>query len=151
MLTGQKIAYLRKKAGLSQDELAQKLFVSRELISKWETEKRNPDYRMICKIAEVLNTSADELYNVDENIFDEISECLSADCEITQEQLTAILNLFLKELSVTDRTIFISRYYYCHSSEQTSSLLSLRSGYIRKRLTAIRKKLTDFAKENLNG
>ncbi len=151
MQTGQKIAELRKNARLSQDELAEKLFVSRELVSKWETGKRNPDYGMITEIAKVLNVFPDELFDIDESIFDEISRCFPENCELTQEELTSTLDSFLKQLSKTEQTIFISRYYYFQSSEQTASLLGLRSGYIRKRLSVIRKKLTDFTKEYING
>ena len=35
MLTGQRIADLRKKAGITQDQLAEKLYVTREMVSKW--------------------------------------------------------------------------------------------------------------------
>lgn len=37
MTLGERIAYYRKKAGYSQEELAEQLHVSRQAISKWET------------------------------------------------------------------------------------------------------------------
>lgn len=151
MQTGQKIASLRKNAGFSQDELAEKLFVSRELVSKWETGKRNPDYRMIIKLSDIFGISADEIFGNSGDIFDELSGCFPEDRELSQKQLAALLNSFIKELSKTERTIFISRYYYGFSSEETASKLGLRSGYIRKKLTVIRKKLTDYVKEDQNG
>lgn len=36
MLTGQKIAELRTKAGFTQEQLAEKLYVTRAMVSKWE-------------------------------------------------------------------------------------------------------------------
>ena len=43
MDTGAKVAELRKAKGLTQQELAGKLFVSRELVCKWENGERRPD------------------------------------------------------------------------------------------------------------
>ena len=105
MQIGKRIASLRKNAGLSQDELADKLFVSRELVSKWETDKRNPDYEMIEKIANVFEVSVVELSGGKENIFDELTECFSEDQIISQEKMTEILNSFLDGLSKTERTV----------------------------------------------
>ena len=50
---GKKISELRNKNGMSQQALADSLFVSRDLVSKWENGTRRPNYRMIEKIAEV--------------------------------------------------------------------------------------------------
>lgn len=145
--TGKKIALLRKMAGLSQEELAEILFVSRELVSKWETNRRNPDYKMIVKISNVFNVSADEFFLDKESVFNEIMECFPKNQNYSQEQMTEIFNSFLDELSKTEKIIFLARYYYCQSSDETASALGLRSGYVRKKLTMIRKKLSIYVKE----
>lgn len=150
MQTGQKIAFLRKKSGLSQDELAERLFVSRELVSKWENGKRNPDYKMLAAISAVFGVSSDDIFDVNCKVFDELRLCFPKNTEFSQKQINDILNLFLKELSQIERTIFISRYYYGQSSDETAALLGLRGGYVRKKLTVIRKKLTEFAKEDID-
>ena len=72
MQTGQKIASLRKKAGLSQEELAEKLFVSRELVSKWETGKRNPCKEMTVRLSELFNVPVENLYDSKNNSCDEL-------------------------------------------------------------------------------
>ena len=59
MWTGQIITILRMDAGLSQSQLAEKLYISRDLISKWETGKRLPDYSMILTIAKLFSTDPD--------------------------------------------------------------------------------------------
>ncbi|MBQ1847593.1 MAG: helix-turn-helix transcriptional regulator, partial [Clostridia bacterium] len=41
---GKSIAKLRLSRGITQEELANRLFVSRDLVSKWETGARRPDY-----------------------------------------------------------------------------------------------------------
>lgn len=52
---------LRKAMGLSQYDLAKMLNVERSTIAKYETGDRYPDIETLCKIADVLNISTDEL------------------------------------------------------------------------------------------
>lgn len=47
--TGQRIAPLRAQANLTREQLAALLFVSRDPVSEWETEKSMPNYKMILK------------------------------------------------------------------------------------------------------
>lgn len=58
---GQRIAELRKKEGLTQEELAEKLGVSPQAVSKWENDISCPDIMSIPKIAKILGVSADTL------------------------------------------------------------------------------------------
>jgi len=53
--------YARKKAGLSQIDLAEILGVSRQSISKWETDESNPDISKLTTIAKTLTVSTDWL------------------------------------------------------------------------------------------
>lgn len=46
MILANKIIELRKKAGLSQEELAEKLGVSRQSVSKWEMAQSTPDLNL---------------------------------------------------------------------------------------------------------
>ena len=55
------IRHYRKKRGLSQKLLAEKLFVTAQNVSKWETGKSAPDLDNLCKLAEVLEVSTDSL------------------------------------------------------------------------------------------
>ena len=52
---------LRKRAGLTQVELARKLHVANGTIAMWETGKREPNFETIQKIAGILNVSIDDL------------------------------------------------------------------------------------------
>lgn len=61
MSIGQKLSDLRKKKGLSQEEVADKLGVTRQTISKWETDQSTPDFDKIIPICELYGLSADEL------------------------------------------------------------------------------------------
>lgn len=55
------IRHYRKKRGLSQKQLADKLFVTAQNVSKWETGKSAPDLDNLCKLAEILEVSTDSL------------------------------------------------------------------------------------------
>ena len=61
MTLGERIAYYRKKAGYSQEGLAEQLNVSRQAISKWETGEATPDAERIIALAAVLGISTDTL------------------------------------------------------------------------------------------
>ena len=63
---------LRKKNGLSQEELADKLGLSRQAVSKWERAESSPDTDNLICLAKLYNVSLDELLNTDETI-EEIS------------------------------------------------------------------------------
>ena len=80
---------LRKAKGLSQEELAQKLNVVRQTISKWEKGTSVPDSEMLIKIAEELNTSVSvllgETVTPDENA--EL-RAIAAKLEILNEQFS---------------------------------------------------------------
>lgn len=52
---------LRKEAGMSQEDLANALEIERSTVAKYETGDRSPDVEMLCKIADVLHISIDEL------------------------------------------------------------------------------------------
>lgn len=52
---------IRAKEGWTQDELAEKLYVSRQTISKWESDDSVPDLNNLIKLAEILNTPLDYL------------------------------------------------------------------------------------------
>ncbi|RRK11295.1 XRE family transcriptional regulator [Lactiplantibacillus garii] len=52
---------LRRERGLSQEDLAQQLYLSRQSISKWEQGETTPDLTTLVKLAAVLNVGLDEL------------------------------------------------------------------------------------------
>ena len=61
MIIAEKIAGLRKRNGWSQEELAEKLGVSRQSISKWESAQSVPDMNRILKMSEIFSVSTDYL------------------------------------------------------------------------------------------
>ena len=66
MTLSEKITYCRKKAVLSQEALAEKLGVSRQAVSKWETGESVPELNKMAALAKALNTSVDWLLSPDD-------------------------------------------------------------------------------------
>ena len=65
MSLGNSLFDARKKKGLSQEEVAEKLGVSRQTISKWEPEETVPDIYQAKKLAKIYGSSLDELIDTD--------------------------------------------------------------------------------------
>lgn len=61
MTFAEKLKSIRKQAGLSQEQLAEKLNVSRQAVTKWETEKGIPDIENLITISVLFDISIDEL------------------------------------------------------------------------------------------
>ena len=68
MTLGEKIKEARKQCGLSQEQLAEKMSVSRSAIAKWETDKGLPDIDNLKALAVFLNVSVDYLLDDGERI-----------------------------------------------------------------------------------
>lgn len=60
-MLGEKIAEQRKKLGLSQEELAEKLNISQKSISKYEMGNRKPQYKVLVRMAEYFGVTTDYL------------------------------------------------------------------------------------------
>ena len=71
MELGKQIYELRKKANLSQEQLAEKVGVSRQTISQIERGDYSPSVTLALKIAKVLNVSVEEIFSYEE---DEVNE-----------------------------------------------------------------------------
>lgn len=65
---GKNLMELRKKNGLSQEDLANKLNVTRQTVSKWELEQTSPSLKDLKNISDFFNISLDELTSNDINI-----------------------------------------------------------------------------------
>lgn len=87
MNLGNNLFHARKKCGLSQETVAEKLGVSRQTISKWETDETVPDIYQSKKMAKLYNVTLDELIDFDLDI-KEIEEAI----EKTNEEVTEKIN-----------------------------------------------------------
>lgn len=82
MNLGKNLFQARKKKGLSQEAVAEKLGVSRQTISKWETDETLPDIRQAKKLAVLYGLTLDELIEFDADV-QEIQEVINKTTEET--------------------------------------------------------------------
>lgn len=68
MTLGQKLRKIRSKFGLSQEQLAEVINVSRQAITKWENDGGLPDVSNLQEISEVFGVTVDYLLNDDSNL-----------------------------------------------------------------------------------
>ena len=86
MNLGTHIFHARKKSGLAQEEVAEKLGVSRQTVSKWETDETVPDIRQSKKMAVLYKMSLDELIDFDIDV-QEIQDAIDNTREDVQEKI----------------------------------------------------------------
>ncbi len=70
MTTGEKIYDLRKRSRITQEEFAEKLEVTRQAVSKWESDTAYPETDKIIKIAELFGVSCDYLLKENQTVND---------------------------------------------------------------------------------
>lgn len=70
MNLGSSLSAARRKSGLSQEAVAEKLGVSRQTVSKWETDESLPDIRQSKRLALLYHLSLDELIDFDLDVQD---------------------------------------------------------------------------------
>ena len=83
MSLGSSLYHARKKSGLSQENVAEKLGVSRQTISKWETDETLPDIRQSKGLAMLYHVTLDELieYDFDEQQARQMIESVSDEAQ----------------------------------------------------------------------
>lgn len=62
---GTKVAFYRKAKGMTQEELAEKLEVSAQAVSKWENDIACPDIQLLVPLSKLFGTTTDELLSTD--------------------------------------------------------------------------------------
>ncbi len=80
MTFSEKLKSIRKKSGMSQEKLAEKIGVSRQAITKWETGAGIPDIENMIAVSALFNISLDELLSnekVEKNQTDYIYESVT--------------------------------------------------------------------------
>ena len=97
----EKLFELRKKEDLSQEELAEKVGVSRQTISKWEMGQSSPEMEKLITLSKIFNLSMDEL--VGNDVFEEKENKLQEDIKPKKK------HIFLKVIMV----IFIIYFIIC--------------------------------------
>lgn len=96
MELGKQIKRYRSELDISQDELAEKVYVSRQTISNWETDKNYPDINSLLRLSEVFHVSLDVLIKGDiEEIKEEIRQEDMQRFKKTSNIFTALLLMLI--------------------------------------------------------
>ena len=68
MSFSEKIKEIRKKQNLTQEQFAEKIFVSRNAVAKWESNRGYPDIQNLISISEIFGVSLDDLIKNDKKL-----------------------------------------------------------------------------------
>ena len=150
MKIGLIIQKLRTDANMTQEELAERLFVSRELVSKWENNLRQPDYYVVEDIAKVFDINAEYIVSPADMLLNELSSSINVSSNISGEKLTKSINSFLRSINELDCKIFIRRYYYFEDTKTIAEGFGVKDGTVRSSLSRTRKKLQKFLSEDFD-
>jgi len=98
MKLGEQIKKYRNELSLSQDDLAEKIFVSRQSISNWENDRTYPDIKSLVLLSEVFHVSLDKLIKGD-------IEMMKKEINVQElkkfEKDSAILTFFMIAILIT--------------------------------------------------
>ena len=95
-----RLVKLRKKYGYSQEELADKLGLSRQAVSKWERAEASPDTDNLICLAKLYGVSLDELLATDEDIDTIVEEQVKEEAPAQEEKV---------EVNKDDHVIFVGK------------------------------------------
>lgn len=98
MELGKQIKKYRNELSLSQDVLAEKIYVSRQTISNWENDKSYPDVNSLLLLSEVFQVSIDNLIKGD---IEEMKEQIKAEDKKEFEKLSNIFAILMLAMILT--------------------------------------------------
>ena len=128
MTIGKKINELRKEKHLSQEELADKIGVSRQTISKWELDETTPDIKQVSKITDYFQISMENFLSDDLVNFTINAE--KKNLKLLKISITILLSILVVEIvfaiayfvgynkADSGRTIFSRYNMICHLNNQ---------------------------------
>lgn len=115
MKTGEKIAKARKNINLTQDQLAEVLEVTRQTISKWESDLTFPETSKISKLAEVLKVSCDYLLREEKLVTAQVSTPTSNSYAVDWTKLYPVLGEYQSTVDCNQ--------YHCIFTEMIKELM----------------------------
>ena len=128
MELGNKIKQLRFRAGLTQEQLAEKLGLSAQAVSKWETGAAMPDITLLPLIAEEFGVSIDELFDLtEEQKLRRIENRMDCEAELPADvfrDYEEFLRARLAEGKDRGRTLSLLGHLYHHRMEADARRVS---------------------------
>lgn len=100
MEIGKKLKEARMAAGLTQEKVADEIFVSRQTISNWENEKSYPDIMSVIRLSDLYQVSLDQLLKGDEQMLEHLEESTNIVSSNKKLILVTTVNLFVMILLI---------------------------------------------------
>ena len=101
MNIGEKLYELRKEKNLSQEEVAEKLNVTRQTVSKWETNQTTPDFDKIIPLCELFGITSEELLTGKKQENENIESRKDYKAPLTKEEVK------IKSAEVVSTSVFL--------------------------------------------
>lgn len=95
MEIGKKLKDARINSGFTQEKIAEKINVSRQTISNWETEKSYPDIISVIKLSELYSISLDDLLKGDKKMIEHLEESTNVVKSNQKLGIAIAINVFL--------------------------------------------------------
>lgn len=139
---GKKITLHRKELSLSQDQLAEKLYISRQLVSKWENGMCAPSIEMIIELSKLFQISFEELlcleqtFEIDENDIFKGKNRMLVIKEIIRGRIKVKIEDVLYQFSPSERMIILRAikdgHLFTNLKDLYPKLTTSEQAYLRK-------------------
>lgn len=130
---GLKIAKYRKEQDLTQDDLADHLYVSRQLVSKWENGTGVPSIDVLLELSKLFKTSFEDLLCLNEDNFIDSNDIFKG-----RSRIFVIQSIIREELNVNLPDVF----YQFSPIERMMVLKAVKSGELKVNMMELYPKLT---------
>ncbi|MFZ2257089.1 MAG: helix-turn-helix transcriptional regulator [Clostridiaceae bacterium] len=124
MELGNQIKKYRNELDLSQEKLAEQIFVSRQSISNWENDKNYPDINSLIRLSEVFQISLDSLIKGD---WEKMKKEVSGEDRKEFDKVSTVYTVMFGLLIVTPMPLF---YFWDKAGLVIWSLLAVVSMYV---------------------
>ena len=119
----QKLQMARNKQGLTQEQIAQQLQVSRQTISNWENNKSYPDIVSLITLSELYQISLDQLLKGDKAMIEHLSKSTNTVASNRRLLTAIILNIIILNIIILNIIILIAFILFNSLITQNTTLL----------------------------
>ena len=98
MCIGKQITSLRNASNITQEELAEKVGVSRQAVTKWELDESTPTLSKIIALADVFGVSIDKLVGHEETLYDLVKNivCKNSNIAANDDNISSFIHKFIQ-------------------------------------------------------
>ncbi|WP_167959049.1 helix-turn-helix domain-containing protein [Anaerosporobacter faecicola] len=127
MNLAKKILYLRKREGMSQEELAEKLNISRQSVSRWEVGTAQPDASNILQLSKIFDVTTDYLLHEEYESDEDIPRVKEAQVNFDDQKRRYKILVLIAAISFTIATVTFWMSTVCYDLTQNYMLAILNA------------------------